>query len=208
MWIVLAIVAFLAALITVIVHLPVKIIIKNDDDNALILRYKFLFKTYGENPDPNDPIVQMLKRLGGVERLEKTTLKQNVQSDGLQKTVTESYSVLLDLVKEVVGLLKRCTVATLQIKILSAGEDASQAAIRYGQYCAATHSRLGVLRSCLKVRKRGCDIDISCDFLAEKSVFRYNVVLVIGFGRVLAGFWRAVLAEAKRMAAEQQPQQK
>ena len=208
MWIVLAIVAFLAALITVIVHLPVKIIIKNDEENALILRYKFLFKTYGENPDPNDPIVQMLKRLGGVERLEKTTLKRNVQSDGLQKTVTEGYSVLIDLVKEVVGLLKHCTVTTLQIKILSASDDAAQAAIRYGQYCAATHALLGVLRSCLKVRKRGCDIDISCDFLTEKSVFRYNVVLVIGFGRVLAGFWRAVLAEAKRMAAKQQPQQK
>lgn len=208
MWIVLAIVAFLAALITVIVHLPVKILIKNDAENALILRYKFLFKTYGENPDPNDPIILMLKRLGGVERLEKTTLKRNIQSDGLQKTVTEGYSVLIGLVKEVVGLLKYCTVTTLHIKILSAGDDAAQTAIRYGQYCAATHSLLGVLRSYLKVRKRGCDIDISCDFLAEESVFRYNAVLVIRFGRVLAGFWRAVLAEAKRMAAEQQPQQK
>ena len=52
MWIAIGIAGFIAVLITVILLLPVKVIIKNDENNELILRYRFLFKTYGENPDP------------------------------------------------------------------------------------------------------------------------------------------------------------
>ena len=66
MWIALGIVGFLAALITVILILPVKVIIKSDGNDELYLRYKFLGKTYGEDPDPNDPIILMLKKAGGV----------------------------------------------------------------------------------------------------------------------------------------------
>ena len=62
MWIVLIVIACLALLITVICLLPVKVLLKNDAQNPLILRYKFLGKTFGENPDPNDPIIKTLKR--------------------------------------------------------------------------------------------------------------------------------------------------
>ena len=58
MWIVLGIIGFLALLITVILLLPVKIILRNDDKEALILRYRFLGKTFGEDPNPDDPIVK------------------------------------------------------------------------------------------------------------------------------------------------------
>ena len=60
----------------------------------------------------------------------------------------------------------------------------------------------------MKVRKQGCKIDISCDFLGEESVFNYDVVLVIRFRRVLAGFWKVALAEARRMGAQKGNQQK
>ena len=76
MWIALGIVGGLAALITVILLLPVKVIIRNDEQNELILRYKFLFKTYGEDPDPNDPIIKALKEASGVNRFQKRELKE------------------------------------------------------------------------------------------------------------------------------------
>ena len=202
MWIVLSILALLAVIITVILLLPVKVIIKNDDNDILILRYRLLFKTYGEDPDPNDPIVKALKRAGGIDRLEKTAVQENIQADGLQKTIRESYSLIVDLLKELLALLKNGTVTKLNIRIQSAGEDPADAAINYGIYQAATHTLVAVLREFVKIRKRGCKIDIGCNFYEQKTLFRYHLVLNIPFFRVLAAFWRAALAEAKRTADE------
>ena len=107
MWIAFSILGVLAIIITIILLMPVKVIVKNDEKDVLILRYKLLFKTYGENPNPNNPIVKTLKKAGGVERLEIESVQQGIRSDGLQKTITNSYSALISLLKELVFLLKQ-----------------------------------------------------------------------------------------------------
>ena len=206
MWIAIGILAFLAALICAILLSPVKIILKNDEQNELLLRYKYWFKTFGEEPNPDDPIVKALLSATGVERLQSKNVQKNIQSDGLKKTVSESYTMLTELLREAVTLLKRCTVSRLRIKIRCTGDDAAQVAIRYGQYCTATYSLLSILRNFIKIRKRGCSIDISSNFPAAESVFRYQVVLSFRAARVLAGFWRIALGQFKRMSAQKTQQ--
>ena len=201
MWIALAIIGFLAMLITTILLLPVKVIIKNDENNQLIFRYKYLFKTFGENPDPNDPIVKALKSATGVDRLQKDAVQKNIQNDGLKKTVTESYSMLVDLLKQVVRLLKRCVITRLHIQILCTGDNAAEAAVHYGQCSAATYSLLHLLANFLKIKKRGCKVDIGCDISGAKPVFRYDVMLSIRAGLVLAALWDVAMAETKRMSS-------
>ena len=212
MWIALGIIGFLALLITVIILLPVRIIIKNDENNPLILRYKLLGKTFGEDPDPNDPVVRTLKTATGVDRLDKAAAQQSIRKDGLKKTVTETYKTLADLLKEVVVLLKICTVTRLHVSIVCAGDGADEVAMHYGQCCTATYSLLNVLRSLVKVRKRGCKIDIRSDFLGGESSFRYDVELTVRVGRVISSLWRVVMAEAARQnprpTAQKKPQQK
>lgn len=204
MWIALGIIAFLAALITVILLLPVKVLIWNDDENELNLRYRLLFKTYGEDPNPNDPIVKALKKASGISRFEKARLEKNVQSEGLQKTVTESYDILIDLLKELVDLLKLGTVTKLHVKIRCTSEDPDRAAVYYGHACSATYSLLSALDTFTRIRRRGCKIDITCDFLEEKPLFRYDTVIAFRFSRVVAALWRVTMAEAKRIAKENQ----
>lgn len=199
MWIALGIVGFLAALITVILLLPVRVVLRNDEKNQLILRYKFLGRLYGEDPNPDAPIIKALKTASGVERLEKAKLKKTVENEGLSKTVADSYEIVVDLLKEVLALLKRCKITKLWVKILCAGEEADEAAIHYGQCCTATYSLLNILNSFVRVRKRGCKIHIGCDFCETESVFRYHVELTARVGPVLAALWRVVLAEARRM---------
>lgn len=207
MWIALGIVAFVVLLITVICLLPVKVIAQSDPEELLTLRYRFLFKTFGEDPDPNDPIVATLKKLAGVDRLEKGALEESVSTSGLKETVSSSYSVLVDLLKELVHLLQLCTVTRLHVYIRCGSDDMAQTAIDYGYCCAATDALLNVLHGFLKVRKRGCNIDIGCDFCASETDYRWNVVLTIRFFRVLAAFWRVSLAEVRRERG-QMPQQK
>ncbi len=208
MQIALSILAFLAIVITVILLLPVKVLIKNDEQDNFILRYKWLFKTFGENPDPNDPIVKTLKKAGGVDRFEKASIQKNIHADGLQKTVSDSYTALIGLLKELLFLLKKCTLTRLNITIRCSSEEPDQAAIHYGLYNAATHTFLAVLSSFLRIRKRNCNIDIRCDFNKNDPIFRYEVILAIPFARILAAFWRVVLEEAKRVANKTEDQPK
>jgi len=202
MGIVLGILGFLAALITVILLLPVRIILKNDAQNALILRYKFLFKTFGENPNPDDPIVKLLKSATGADRLEGKAVQQSIRDSGLKQAVADTFATLADLLKEIVNLLKVCQVTRLNVTIRCAGEDAAEAAIHYGRCCAATYTLLDVLGQFVKLRKRRCHIDIGCDFDAAQSFFRYDVVLSIRVWRLLVALWNVAMQEARRMDAQ------
>ena len=207
LWILLGIFGFIILLITVILLLPVKVLIKQDEQGNLMLLYKFLFKTFGEDPDPNDPVVRMLKTATGVDRLEKTAVKESIRSKGLKKTLKENYNMLVELCKELLRLLGYCSVSRLHITIRSAGEDVDDAAIHYGACCTATYGLLNVLRGFMKVRERGCKIDISCGFFETESVFQYDVVLITRVGRVLAGLWRTAKEELRRREAQRARQQ-
>lgn len=202
MWIVLTILGILATIITAILLHPVQVIIKNDEKENFILRYKFLYKTFGENPNPDDPLVKTLKKAGGVDRLEKVALQENIREEGLQKAVSDSYDALIALLKELLFLFKNCTVTKFDIKIRCAADEPDETAVQYGLCSAATHTLFSVLSSFLKVRQRGCNIDIDCDFYENNPIFRYCIVLSIPFRRVLAAFWRVVLTEAKRAGGQ------
>ena len=208
MWIFLSILGVIAVLITGILLSPVKIIIRNNEQNELLLYYKFLFKTFGEHPNPDDPIIKALTSASGVDRLKPENIQESIRTGDLRKTVTTTYATLVDLLKQVVALLKRCTVSKLQLKILCAGEDADQAAIHYGLCLTATHSLLNLLRTFLKIRKKGCQIDVRCDFLATQAVFDYHIVLTVSAARVAGALWKVIIAEGKRLAQEQTAQRK
>jgi hypothetical protein len=202
MWIALTVLGVLALLVTVIWLLPVRVIIRNDDENNLILLYKFLFKTYGENPDPNDPIVKTLKKAGGVDKLEKQALQKNIRQEGLKNALSDTYKTIVDLLKEILELLRFSVATRLRIQIRCTGSDPAEAAIHYGQSCAATNIFLNVFGGLVKIRRRGCHIDISCDLEGSEPIFRYDVILTFRFGRVLAAFWRVAMEEVKREEAK------
>lgn len=207
MWIALAIIAFLALLITVILILPIYVIIKNDENNELILRYKFLGKIYGENPNPNDPIVKALKRASGIHRLDKKELKKSTEIQPLKETVSESLSLIWDLLKELVGLLKYCKTKKFHIQIHCTGDDPADNAILCGKYFAVSYGLLHALRPIIRIPRRSCKIQIDSGDTTEKEIFRYDVLLLVRFSHALAAFWRLAYAEAKRTGAQQRAEE-
>lgn len=203
MWIFLSVIAFLALLITAILLLPIFVTIKIDEENDFYIRYKILHKTFGENPDPNNPIVKTLKNASGISRLEKKPSEESKEDDGLLETVKDNLSLITDLLKELLNLFKRCKTKTFKLKIICADENAADAAISYGECCAVVYPILGYLHSIINIRKRGKKIDISCDYNGSEGEFSFETVLVIRLFRVLGALFRTVVAEAKRLAAEQ-----
>lgn len=201
MWILLSIIAFIVLLITVILMLPVYVIIKNNEDNELILRYKILFKTFGEHPDPDSPVLKILKRATGIGRLEKSNFESSTKAIGLPATASQSVKVVTDLLREVVTLLKYCTVNRLHIKVVCANEDAADTAINYGACCATIYPLVGFLNSVLHVRKDGQDVDISCNYLNGKDEFHFDFLISVRLYHVLAAFLRISYEETKRTHA-------
>lgn len=196
MWIVLGVLLGLAAIITVILLLPVRVILKNDEDNQVTILYKILFKTFGEEPDPDNPVLKAVKQTAGLSKTDKDVFEHNVKESGLLLTVKDTCRVLLSLLQQVVVLLGQCTVKKFKLTIICTGEDAADAAISYGQCCAVAYPLIGFMNASMKVNKRGQDVRIDCDYRDRDSVFLFDVVLSIPVYRVLAAFIRIAYKEA------------
>lgn len=200
MWIFLTIVSVIALIITAILLSPVSIIIKTDQSGEVILRYKLLFKTFGEDPDPNNPIVKTLKEVSGLSRLEKENLKDTAQKTSYLETLKDSFSLIISLLKRLLNVLRFGTLKVLKLHITCAEDDAAKTAIDYGRCCALAYPFLGFLHSNVRVRKKGEDINISCDYESKKSEYCFEAVLTIRFFRVLGAFLRTAFDEAKRIS--------
>lgn len=112
-----------------------------------------------------------------VEKTKENSQKQKKQGNGFLKQlyIDHGYeglkSMLFDLGESLSGffvkLYKCFTIDELYIKMITAGSDAADTAIKHGKLCAWVYPVLGKLISTCKVKKY--DFDISPDFLATKS---------------------------------------
>lgn len=194
----LIIVAILAILIATLLILPVYIIIKNDQKNNLILSFKFLFWSFGGEKKPESPVTKKLKKSIGANKLSKEKLKNDMKKGGLPATVTETAQILITILKELSSLLGHCTAKKYELNIICSSEDAAQTAISYGKCCAAAFPLLGLFGSLIKIKKKGRNIDIRCDFTGKQELFSYNFVISTKVFNLLSSFIKVAIKEAKR----------
>lgn len=200
MWIFLSVLGALALIIAVLLCLPVYVIIKSDKENGLLIRYRFFGKTYGDGPSSNNEIVNALKKAAGLSRLEKKEIKTSVKSAGVFDTVRRDFELVLDLLKKIVDLLRTCVVKKLKLKIVCAKPDAADTAISYGKYCAIVNPVLAYIHNFMKVRKRGQDISITCDYNGGEEKFDLELVFYVRVFRIVSTLIRVVLKEANRIS--------
>ena len=189
MWIALGI---LAAVILVILLLPVRLSLKNSEKEPLILEFQVLCFTFGKKAKPDSPTQKTAKKAN------TGSIKERIQTKGLSQTVSEIYGLVAELVKTAAKLLGRCVITKLHIQIRCAGSDAAATAIHYGQCCTATHGLLTALRAVMTVRQKGCDVDIGCDFTGSESLFRYHVEVSLRVCHLLAAGVRLLLSKRMR----------
>ena len=81
-------------------------------------------------------------------------------------------------------LCRKLRVKLLQARIVMAGDDPCDLAIHYGEAWAALGNLVPVLERFLIIKKR--DLQVQCDFTAEKTLIDANLVLSITLGRAVS----------------------
>lgn len=174
--------------------LPVKFTIRNDDENHLYLRVKFLFWTFGEPNKKDKPE----SKSTGIEQLKSESLKARIQRDGLIDTVTVGAKILTELFRELVHLFRHCVAEKFEFKLLCSSDDAAETAIKYGSCCAIVYPLLGFINSAIKVNPKGRKIDISCQYNGVSEVFRYDFLISVRVVFIVAALLKLLLSKAFR----------
>ena len=185
-------------LIAVILALPVSVILLRDGERPFLILYRFLWFTFGEEPDPDNPVTKAAVKVLGLDRLESVDkLKQETDRNGVAETAGDLALVLKELLGRVIWILPRCKVKTLRIRSMSAGEDAAAVAMDYGMVCAVVYPLIGWIESALRVSRRGKKVEIGCDYDAEESTFEMNVRLSVRIWTVLLALIHIVRENVK-----------
>lgn len=197
MW-VLYVILGLIALLAVAASLPVTLIVKNDENNNLLIRYRFLGKTYGQIPKPETALTQQLKKSAGITRVQEKMSRKEMLQDTVEN-VKELCGILLDFLNELTSLLRHCTAKVFRVHVVCATDDAASTAITYGVVSTAVYGLSTAAANLLKIRKKGLDLNIGCDFSGHgETRFRYEFQISVRIFRLLPVLVRLVLKEARR----------
>ena len=203
LWIILGIIGFLVLLITVICLLPVYVYVYYDKENSLYFRYRLLWMVFGEVPNPNNPVLRLVKELSGLSRFDSVkSLRKSVSSQGVGTTAGQILRVLLSLLREIVYLLPRCRLRKLRVKAVCADPEPDEAAIAYGELCAWLYPALGVLDNIIPIHRKKLQLELGCSSMPEASEVAVEAHIRVLLGPVLLALWRVVLDEARAESAK------
>ena len=162
----------LIVMILLALSIPVHVCIRYTDELALDMRYLFLrFKVL---PAPEKPKKEKPKQT--TPKKKKTTAsaapkekKPNILVQKFKDFVkAEGYKGFLGLVNRFLGLtgtaavsiIRKVRIREFDLYVMTGGEDAAQAAILYGQTCAAVYPAAELLFRLTKSKKHRISVDL------------------------------------------------
>jgi len=205
MWIALII----ALIIGAILLLPVHIVVKNDEGEFKFL-IKVLFFTFGgkkaaKQKKKDNIVTHAIKKALGIDTVKKAQKEQSKQKQGLDFALGDIFRIVGNLLKELKSILKHCTVKKLWLKIRCTGDDAADAAIKYGRVCAVVYPFAALAHSVFKVKEKGKKLDIACDYEGDEDSYLFSIDIFVRLGRVLAAATKIFFKEiAERVKNESQ----
>ena len=193
MWIILAVLAAILALVLTVLFFPISIIIKKPAGQQFTFSFKVLGFYIDENTfkkpkrkKKNSSGFKNLTKITGLDKFNPKTLKEDIKKRGFFNTVSTVLGVVCDLVKEVVELLYHVKAKRFLLNIVCAEEDAAETALTYGKCCAAVYPVIGYLGSIIKMPEKVCDIKVSSDFSLGKGSLELNLELSVALFWILA----------------------
>ncbi len=196
LWIILSILAAIALIIGILLALPVDVLFLMDEEQGFAIRYRFLGKLYGENPNPNNPIIKGLKKTLRLSHLESVqTIQKTVEANGAAVTVRETVQTLVDLLNRVIWILRYCRIPKCRIHSVCGGEDAP---LDYGTSCAVIYPLVTYFESVAHLRPRAEEICIECDYERAEGYLELEIVVRVHILHILRGLWYIIKKNVER----------
>ena len=189
MWIFLSVLAFIILLLL----LPIYIIIKNDENNNIIFYIKFLFFKF----DFKDERVKKTEKSEKTDKKDEEKKKKTQKKD-FRETVSRTMKLISNIFEELIKIFKHLVAKKFQLQIICTSKDAAEAAIHYGECCAVVYPVLGFISSAIKVKEKGRDIDIRCEYDKSRWTLNYHFIIGIRICHILAALIRFGAKEIKR----------
>lgn len=215
----------LIGLIILLIHIPVVLRVKWDDDLAVRLRYLFISYTlYPTKKEESEPgavrqyISNVLRELKEKRKKKKQTApstgeekpgKSGWQSLRERKGFFGAISYMLRIVIKsaelMAEIITKSVISCMRLHITIGGDDAASIGITHGQWCAAVYPAVSLLL-CSVRRYKNCDVSILPDFLSEENKYSIDFSLrvkpvhgLIGAVRLFVGLVKAETAENQAM---------
>lgn len=165
-----------AAIIALIAFLPVGISLLYDEEG---------FRAWFSIPPVRIPLYpsrkkRSRKKNSSSSRDNRFEGKKRVKKGGGYK---EFLPILRDILELVMEFRRRLTVKRLELKLIMANADPCDLAVNYGRAWAAVGDLMPLLKSLFRIK--GQNVEIECDFLADKMLLYVRTDIVITLGRLL-----------------------
>ena len=124
------------------------------------------------------------------DKPKKSKEKNGGESKPKKEKKKRTFSEILELIEKIKDALERSAkglkllfsrfkIEKISIDAICAGEDAADAAMKYGVLCSALYGISGYLSSLDKLSKSKINVNASCDFMKADSEFRLELVASI-----------------------------
>ncbi len=171
--VVLYILGVLLVLFGALSFLPLEVIFRVGTAQKFSVTVRAFGINFGGEEESRNPAVRYLQKL--VKRKQSSSVSPKKEK---QKTGTAGVKGHLDLLASALnalfGLLRRCHVSRCEVHGISGGDDA---AIHYGEICAAVYPFVGYLQNNRRLRKRKTQLDIGWDYDRPDSVVDITVAV-------------------------------
>lgn len=211
------------ALILIILSIPASVYLKFNDELTADVRFLFFkFKVYpSEKEEPGiveKIVLKFWRYLIGTSSgkasnaqsyediSDEAGFKALFDDRGASGAISFLWQVLQIIFSRFVKVLRGVTVSKFNLKIDVAGEDAADAALRYGKLCGIIYPLLSLIFQ--NVRKYKHELDIRPSFDKELEYDRVNlnttlrVYPIIIIGHIIALVFDLIVSETKRQVAE------
>lgn len=184
---------FLAALIFIVLILPVSASITSSDTKKTEFKIKILFFTVysslksekkkksdsskkeqkSSEKEQNSDKYKRIKHVLGIDRFDSfEKLYNNVKKGGIDGTFSKTLGIIKFVLKQLKEVLNHIKLKKLNITYISGGDSASSAAFGYGIACSAVFPVSGYIQAVTN-GKDNILLDVKCDFDADKP--RFNI---------------------------------
>ncbi len=214
----------LAALLALLLLLPLRTRLHYDDAHGLTYRVYYAFVPIADSEQPPKPrrrparaaaggkrkpgkqpasrsgSVGSLLRFLGLEDLRSlAAARRALDEKGFCALLADLREAVGALLSASLGVLRRAVFRQLSLQIVVGDDDAADAAMRYGRTCAAVYPLLTLLERTFRVRRR--TVDLRCDFDAEETSVRFDALIHFRPWHLLCFLLRLTANYVKRSAA-------